>query len=202
MKNIKALSMVGLCVLLLTACGTENSNQKSSDAAQSSSEISKQEDNVGRSSTEESSVSSVQSQEIPNLGLNEPSELYFDNSTEPVAEVSLTEVTDNPDAFPDYLRSTDYYDVNNLILIKVEYTNVAFPENIAFGLHDFQVFSADGKQLPNIGQQNGGDPVAPGRTATSEFYVETEEQQNTIELDLIPEGANSPIVTYSVDVEH
>lgn len=142
-----------------------------------------------------------QTTETSKYSMNEAVVLVTDTE-DPVAEVKVTKATDNLNAFPDYLSATDYYDVSKLILIQIEYKNIAYPENISFGLYDFQVFSEDGKLLPDISQQNGGDPVAQGRTGTAEFYIESEEPQDKIELDFLPDGNSSPVATYIVDVEH
>lgn len=200
---MKKLFLLSLSAVVLAACGVENAEneaQETNEDTHSSSVVS--EEVSSESIQQETSSSSAETQEIPKHGLNEPVTMILDNPDEHVAEVNVTRVTDNIEAFPDYLKNGDYYDVNKLILIEVEYKNIAYPENISFGLHDFQVFSEDGKQLSDISQQQGGDPVAPGRTGSAQFYIESEEPQDKIELDFLPDGANYPIATYVVDVEH
>lgn len=189
---MKRLILLSISVLFLASCGQPESNESET----STEEITEQ------SSMEESVASSEQPQTTPVHSLNEPVSLYLDNPEEIVAEVVVTKVTDNVENFPDYITSGDYFDSNNLILIQVDYTNIAYPENFSMGLHDFQAFGEDGTQLPNINMQDGGDPVTQGRTGTSEFYIETEEPQDKLELDFIPSGSNSTIATYSVNVEH
>lgn len=195
---MKNFILLGASVLVLASCGKEEVSDNETLSDESTEQVSSSE----QSSSEESAEPAEQLQEVPKHSLNEPVSLYLDNPEEIVAEVVVTKVTDNINAFPDYLKSGDYFDVNNLILVQIDYTNITYPENFAMGLHDFQVFSSDGKQLPNIGQQNGGDPVAQGRTGSAEFYIEAEEAQDNIELDLIPSGSNSPLATYTVKVEH
>lgn len=196
---MKKLFLIGACAFVLVSCGNEASEKNTNNSID---EASEQISSSNQSTVEESAVESESLQETPLHNINEPVSLYLDNPEEIVAEVVVTKATDNIDAFPDYLKSGEYFDADNLIMIQVEYTNISYPENFSMGLHDFQVFTEDGKNLPNIGQQNGGDEVAQGRTGSSEFYIETEETQDKIELDLIPSGASSPLATYTVDVEH
>lgn len=203
MKKTKLFTLISASALVLMACGSEestkeSSNESSSPSVESSEQVASSESSV----SEESSSSADVTQEVPRHGLNEAVVMFLDDPSETVAEVKVTKVTDNVDAFPDYLKSGDYFDIDKLILIQVEYTNIAYPENLAFGLNDFQAFSENGKQLPNISQQNGGDPVAQSRTATAEFYIESEEPQDKIELDFLPEGNTTPVATFEVEVEH
>lgn len=157
---------------------------------------------------EDSSSQSKDNSEVPSYtdslpyALNEPVGLVFGDSVEVVAEVVVTKVTDNIEFFPDYIKNGDYFDATKLILVRIEYTNISYPENLSFGLHDFQVFNESGKLLPDISQQNGGDPVAQGRTGTAEFYLEVEEPLDKVEIDFVPQGSTSPIATYAIDVEH
>lgn len=191
---------------LLVGCGDVESADTVSSTNESSEQVSSSMDEPSEE-TPESLESEVITEEVPETielpyVLNEPVGLIFEGSEEVSAEVVVTKVTDNPEAFPDYIKNGDYFDVNKLILISIDYTNISYPENLSFGLHDFQVFSEEGKLLPNISQQNGGDPVAQGRTGSAEFYIETEGPQNKIELDFVPSGSNNTIATYAVDVEH
>lgn len=198
---MKKIIVVGLCTFLLASCGeAENADTESSSIE--SSEQEKKEEQLSESL--ESEVTSEEEQKTADLPyvLNEPVGLVFEGSEDVSAEVVVTNVTDNPEAFPDYIKNGDDFDVNKLILISVDYKNISYPENLSFGLYDFQVFNENGKLLPNISQQNGGDAVAQGRSGSSEFYIETEEPQNKIELDFVPSGSNSVIATYAVDVEH
>lgn len=196
---MKKILLLGSCAFLLAACGNEGNTKTTENATE---ETTEQVSSSDQTSMADSAVTSESILETPLHSINEPVSLYLDNPDEIVAEVVVTKATDNIDAFPDYLKSGDYFDVNSLILIQVDYTNISYPENFSMGLHDFQVFTEDGKNLPNIGQQNGGDAVAQGRTGSSEFYVESEGSQDKIELDFIPSGSSSPLATYTVDVEH
>ncbi|UJF14690.1 hypothetical protein LZ578_06515 [Jeotgalibaca sp. MA1X17-3] len=198
---MKKIIVVGLCTFLLASCG-ELENADIGSSSIESSERANEEEQLSESL--ESEVTSEEESKMAELPyvLNEPVGLIFEGSEDVSAEVVVTNVTDNPEAFPDYIKNGDYFDVNKLILISVDYKNISYPENLSFGLHDFQVFNENGKLLPNISQQNGGDPVAQGRSGSSEFYIETEEPQNKIELDFVPSGSNNVIATYAVDVEH
>lgn len=195
---MKKLLLLSTLALTLAACGNDGATGETTE--QNIEETTETLATPVEQETTSAEQTSSESQATETFGLDEVVQLYSNETGELFAEVAVTQVTDNASAFPDYLQATDHYDVDNLILIQVEYTNVAYPENFAVGLHDFQVYGTDGKMLPNISQQNGGDPVAQGRTGTSEFYVESENTHDTIELDLI--DGSYAIATFEAAVEH
>lgn len=153
------------------------------------------------SSTTQPETSDRLTQEVQVLGLNES--IDFGDAETKTAELKVIEATTNQEAFPENMRELKSYNTENMVAVKVEYTNLAMDQPFLPYAQYFQAYTKDGVPLTRVNQQIGQDEVLPNESAVTQIFWELPvegSEFNEFEIDFVT--GELRIATFDLEVSH
>lgn len=151
--------------------------------------------------SDQSETSDRLTQEVQVLGLNES--IDFGDAETKTAELKVIEATTNQEAFPENMRELKSYNTENMVAVKVEYTNLAMDQPFLPYAQYFQAYTKDGVPLTRVNQQIGQDEVLPNESAVTQIFWELPvegSEFNEFEIDFVT--GELRIATFDLEVSH
>lgn len=151
--------------------------------------------------SDQSETSDRLTQEVQVLGLNES--IDFGDAETKTAELKVIEATTNQEAFPENMRELKSYNTENMVAVKVEYTNLAMDQPFLPYAQYFQAYTKDGVRLTRVNQQIGQDEVLPNESAVTQIFWELPvegSEFNEFEIDFVT--GELRIATFDLEVSH
>lgn len=151
--------------------------------------------------SDQSETSDRLTQEVQVLGLNES--IDFGDAETKTAELKVIEATTNQEAFPENMRELKSYNTENMVAVKVEYTNLAMDQPFLPYAQYFQAYTKDGVRLTRVNQQIGQDEVLSNESAVTQIFWELPvegSEFNEFEIDFV--AGEQRVATFDLEVSH
>lgn len=208
---MKKILLLFLLLLMMTGCTSEipstQAENLKAEIEQLETENSKLKEDFSNyqkqvtSSSTQSETSDRLTQEVQVFGLNES--IDFGDAETKTAELKIIEATTNQEAFPETMRELKSYDTENMVAVKVEYTNLAMEQPFLPYAQYFQAYTKEGERLPLVNQQIGQNEVLPNETGITQMFWELPVQGsefNEMEIDFV--AGEQRVATFDLEVSH
>lgn len=208
---MKKILFLFLLLFAMTGCTSETPSTQAGnlkeEIAQLETENSKLKEDFSNyqkqvaNTSDQSETSDRLTQEVQVLSLNES--IDFGDAETKTAELKVIEATTNQEAFPENMRELKSYNTENMVAVKVEYTNLAMDQPFLPYAQYFQAYTKDGVRLTRVNQQIGQDEVLPNESAVTQIFWELPvegSEFNEFEIDFVT--GELRIATFDLEVSH
>ncbi|MGM0183486.1 hypothetical protein IGK74_002452 [Enterococcus sp. AZ150] len=136
------------------------------------------------------------------VGLNQ--DVIVEGKSKEQASVKITEVTTEPDHFPNEMINpdSDYYDINHMIAVTIEYKNLSMSSPFTPNISYFKAYTIENQPLEVANLLLGTTAVDKGESNKRQLFFITpgpSSELNEIKIDLF---IKSKVATFDLQVSH